>query len=80
MWLQILQTCKHERDAFFAGEIRHLGGECGHVCAAVLLNLGWARAVAEPPEAARIGALDSASVTLQIHPGTLGVADTLRST
>ena len=74
MWLQILQTCKHERDAFFAGEIRCVAEST----AGFLVNVGWARAVGEPPEAARIGPLDSASVTLQIHPGTLGVADTLK--
>jgi hypothetical protein len=76
MWLQILQSCKHERDAFFAGEIRYVSG----ASADVLIAMGWGRAVAEPSEAARIGALDPASVTLQIHPGTLGVADTLKGT
>jgi hypothetical protein len=45
MWLQILQSCKHERDAFFAGEIRYVSG----ASADVLIAMGWARAVAERP-------------------------------
>ena len=65
MWLQILQSCKHERDAFVAGELRCVSG----ATADVLIAMGWARQATDPQ-----------AVTLQIHPGTLGVADTLKGT
>ena len=72
MWLDILQTCKHERDAFVAGEIRWVDD----ATAGVLTAHGWAKPTDEPPPAWISAA--GHSVTLQIHPGTLGVADTLK--
>jgi len=65
MRIEIVETCKHERDQFVKGEVR----EVDQAVAAYLLQCGWA-----VPEGGEARALDRrATVTLDIHKGTIDV-------
>lgn len=70
MWVKIRQTFKHGRDTFVEGERRWLEDK---EVVSDFVKLAWAEEESKPGEPVEPA---DGNVTLDIHPGKLGMRDT----